>query len=157
MDSLVYLETTVVSYLTAWRSPHLVMAANQEATRNWWDEERGKFRVCISQAVIEEASAGDPRAAQRRLEILEDLPELDITDEARALAKELLAGVPLPRQAEVDALHIAVATAHGADYLLTWNCRHIANAALRHRIETVCRSQGLEPPIICTPLELMEG
>ncbi len=156
MKLKVYLETTIVSYLTAWRSPQLVMAANQEATRDWWDGRKNDFDLFISQAVIEEASVGDREAARRRLEVLGGIPELDVSDEARELAKQLVAKVPLSPNAEVDALHIALATTHGMDYLLTWNCRHIANAALRHRVEAVCRSAGYQPPIMCTPLELME-
>lgn len=157
MKPLVYLETTIVSYLTAWRSSHLVTAANQEATRAWWDEVRPNYNICISQVVFQEASSGDLDAASRRREVLESIQEVEVNDQARELAKRLIKGIPLPPHAEIDALHIAVATVHGADYLLTWNCNHIANASLRHRIESVCRSANYEPPIICTPLELMEG
>jgi hypothetical protein len=133
-----------------------MMAAHQEATRTWWDEQKDSFDVFISKAVTEEASAGDSDAAQRRLEVLKDIPELDITDEARDLAKMLIANTPLPEKAQIDALHIAVATVHGMDYLLTWNCRHIANATYRHPIDAVCESAGYQAPILCTPLELME-
>ena len=156
MEEKVYLETTVVSYLTAWRSPQLLMAAHQQATRTWWDERKSNFDVFTSRAVIEEASVGDPDAARRRLQVLEDIPELDITDSVRDLAKILISNTPLPERAQIDALHIAVATAHGMDYLLTWNCRHIANATFRHQINTVCESTGYQAPILCTPLELME-
>ena len=156
MKEKVYLETTVVSYLTAWRSPQLLMAAHQQATRTWWDEQKSNFDVFTSRAVIEEASVGNPDAVQRRLQVLEDIPELDITDSARDLAKILISNTPLPEKAQIDALHIAVATAHGMDYLLTWNCRHIANATFRHQINTVCESTGYQAPILCTPLELME-
>ena len=156
MKPSVYIETTIPSYLTAWRSPGLVMAANQEATRSWWDTSRPKYELFISQLVTDEASSGDPEAAKRRLAIIDDLPELDISEQAEALAAQLLASAALPEKAKTDALHIAVATVHGIDYLLTWNCKHIANAALRPKIESVCRAAGYEPPIICTPLELME-
>lgn len=64
---------------------------------------------------------------------------------------------PLPRKAAVDALHISIATVHKVEYLLTWDCRHIANAAMRIKIEAVCRSRGCTAPIMCTPEELMEG
>jgi len=156
MKPSVYIETTIPSYLTAWRNPELVMAANQEATRSWWDTSRPKYDLFISQLVTDEASSGDPEAAKRRLAIIDDLPELDISEQAEALAAQLLASAALPEKAKTDALHIAVATVHGIDYLLTWNCKHIANAALRPKIESVCRAAGYEPPIICTPLELME-
>ena len=156
MNPKVYIETTIISYLTAWPSQKLVMAANQETTRNWWDEERQHFDLFISEAVIQEASAGDLDAAWRRLEVIQDLPELPITDEARLLAKELIQQTPLPEKARIDALHVATATVNGMDYLLTWNCRHIANATLRNSMAEVCRSAGYEMPIICTPLELIQ-
>jgi len=156
MKPKVYLETTIISYLTAWRSPQLVMAAHQESTRNWWDEERHGFDLFVSEAVVQEASAGDPAAARKRLEIIGDLSQLQITDEARLLAKELTEKTPLPETARVDALHIATATVHGMDYLLTWNCRHIANAALRKSLAAICEAAGYEIPVICTPIELIE-
>jgi predicted nucleic acid-binding protein len=151
----VYIETSIVSYLTAWRSPDLVMAANQEMTKEWW-ERRGNFDLYISALVIQEASAGDPTAAKKRLEQLEGIPELDITEDVESFANQLLKNIPLPQKAKIDALHIAVATINGIDYLLTWNCAHIANAILRPKIEALCRESGYEPPIICTPQELKE-
>ena len=156
MKPKIYLETTIVSYLTAWPSRDLVMAANQQTTRDWWARHRGDCDLYTSDIVVQEATAGDPDAAKRRLEVLQDLAELAITEHSRALAKRLVEEVPLPRKAQVDALHIAIATVSGMDYLLTWNCTHIANAALRHRIEAVCRAADYEPPVICTPQELLE-
>ena len=156
MKLTVYVETSVFSYLTAWRSPQLVMAANQEATRDWWDSRRPKFDVFVSAIVVQEAAAGDPDAAMRRLNEIDDLPELDVSVEVEQLADQLLNGAALPEKAKADALHIAVAAVHGMDFLLTWNCRHIANAAMRSVIEAICRRAGYEPPVICTPLELME-
>lgn len=156
MKSSVYIETTIPSYLTAWRSPELVMAANQEATRKWWDESRAKFELFISQLVIGEISNGDPEAVKRRIAVVENLPELTLTDKAEALAAKLLLGAALPQKATADALHIAIATVHGMDYLLTWNCTHIANAIMRPKIESICRAAGYEPPVICTPPELVE-
>ena len=156
MKPKVYLETTIVSYLTAWRSSEIVTAANQEATRKWWDEQKPEFDLFVSEAVFQEASAGDADAVRRRMEVLRNIAELGVTDAARDLARSLVAEVPLPTTAEIDALHIAVATVHGMDYLMTWNCRHIANATLRHRIESVCNVAGYVAPIICTPLELTE-
>jgi len=156
MKPSVYIETTIPSYLTAWRSPELVMAANQEATRSWWDTSRPKFDIFISALVLDEASSGDPAAAQRRMEIIREIPALDVSELAEELAVRLLAASALPEKAKADALHIAIATVHGIDYLLTWNCKHIANATMRLKIESICRSSGYEPPIICTPLELME-
>ena len=155
MKPKVYIETTIISYLTAWRSPQLVMAANQEATRNWWDEERDRFDLFVSQIVIQEASAGDAAAAQRRLESISGLAELPITDEVSLLAKKLIDKTPLPEKAKLDALHIATATVNGMDYLLTWNCRHIANATLRNSMNQICQAVGYEMPVICTPIELI--
>ena len=94
--------------------------------------------------------------ATRRLAALQDAVLLEVTDDATTLAEQLIAGGGLPAKARVDAFHVAVATVHGMDYLLSWNCTHIANATLRGRIETLCRVAGFAPPVICTPLELVE-
>lgn len=157
MKPTVYVETTIVGYLTSRPSRDLVTAANQQLTHDWWDQHREKYDIYVSEAVVEESSAGGPEAAQERLDLLADFPALDATAEAESLAERLIEDVPLPRKAELDALHIATATIHGMDYLLTWNCTHIANATLLHRIEDTCRSAGFTPPSICTPLQLMEG
>ncbi len=150
-----YLETTIPSYLTAWRSRDLIKAAHQEATREWW-EGRSRFELYVSQVVVRESAGGDPEAAAQRLQALAGIPILDVTEDAEVLAGDLIDRGPLPKKAAVDALHIAVATVHGMDYLLTWNCTHIANAATRGGIEAVCRENGMAPPTICTPIELME-
>lgn len=152
----IYLETTIVGYLTSRLSRDLVTAGNQQLTQEWWLDHREHFDLYVSQFVMEECGAGDPRASQERIDVLAGIQQLAVTDEVAALAAELVEGVPLPAKAEVDALHIAAATVGGMDYLLTWNCTHIANAALRQRIEAVCRCRGYEPPTICTPQELME-
>jgi hypothetical protein len=156
MKPRVYLETTVPSYLTAWPSPEAVTAGHQRTTRDWWETRREDFDLFASQFVIDEASLGDPDAAARRLEVLADVPLLEPGDDVYQLADKLVKQVPLPAKAAADSLHIAIATVNGMDYLLTWNCTHIANAALRARIEKVCRDAGYEPPVICTPEELMK-
>jgi len=150
----VYLETTIPSYLTAWRSPELVMAARQQITRDWWDTRRNDFELFISQLVIDEASAGDAAAAARRLEVLEGITLLEFGEDANVLSKLLVRELSLPTRAESDAVHIALAVVSGIDYLLTWNCTHIANAALRPRIEVACRALSYRMPVICTPEEL---
>ena len=155
MKPRVYLETTIPSYLTVWPSRDLVRAAHQQITRDWWDRRRAEFELYISQVVLRECQAGDATAAAERLKILQDLPLLEQTEEATRLAQALVDRVPLPERAAVDALHVAIATVHGVDYLLTWNCTHIANATLRDPIESVCRENGCEPPAICTPDELL--
>jgi hypothetical protein len=151
-----YLETTIPSYLTGWLSRDLIMAAHQQTTREWWETRRQDFELFVSQFVIDEAGLGDPDAARRRLEMLANLPLLDASEEVSKLADALMKRVPLPPKALADSLHIAIATVNGMDYLLTWNCTHIANAALRSNIEAVCRESGFEPPVICTPEELLK-
>ena len=156
MKQRIYLETTIASYLVSRPSGDVRVAANQVTTIDWWDKRREAFDLFISEFVLAEASLGDPTLADRRMEILRGIPELDATDEARALGDALLVDGPIPTKARIDAYHIAVAAVHGVDFLLTWNCTHIANAAMRSDIEAVCRDHGLEPPVICTPQELME-
>jgi hypothetical protein len=143
----VYLETTVISYLTAAPSRDIVPAAHQQITREWW-ERRKDFDLFVSQAVITEAGRGDSGAAARRLAALEDVGVLEVTEDASKLAEAFIVHA-LPAKAAVDALHIAVAVVMGMDYVLTWNCTHIANAAIRPRIEEACRKLGYEPPVIC--------
>ena len=154
MSARTYLETTIVSYLTAWPSRDLVLAAHQQVTRDWWAT-RGSCELFISQFVLDEAAAGDAAAAAQRLEAIRDATLLDVTEDAILLAGDLVAGGGLPPKARLDALHVAMATVHGMDFLITWNCKHIANAATRHIIEDLCRAAGFEPPVICTPLELL--
>ena len=155
MKPRVYIETTIPSYLTAWQSPQLVMAANQQVTREWWHDRRDEFDLFCSDLVVREAGAGDPDAAARRLAVIQEIPLLDGGAMADDLARALLSEVPLPTKAAADALHIAIAATNGIDYLLTWNCTHIANAEFRDRIAEVCLSFGLRCPTICTPQELL--
>ena len=156
MKPRIYIETSIPSYLTSRRSRDLIAAANQELTQEWWDTRKDDFDLVISEFVSREAAAGDPNAARDRLAAIAGIPELNITDEVGELAQILIEKIPLPEKAQLDALHIAIATVHGADYLLTWNCAHINNAELRPKIEALCRLQGYEPPIICTPQELLK-
>jgi predicted nucleic acid-binding protein len=152
----VYVETTIPSYLVGWLSRNdLQVASNQELTRRWWLSRRDNFELFVSAAVIDEASDGDPALATERLRFLSGLPLLTITPEAHDLKAMLLREQSLPRNAEADALHIATAAVHGIEYLLTWNCKHIANAVTLPSIYAVCRDAGYEPPFVCTPQELM--
>jgi predicted nucleic acid-binding protein len=157
MPGTVYVETSVVSYLTARPSGNIVIAAHQQLTREWWNTRRRIFRLYTSQLVLREAAGGDPEMAAERLRLLQELPALDISDRAGSLAKALVSAGAPPAAAPEDALHIAIAVVNGLEYLLTWNCRHIANAAMRRRIERVCRAEGYEPTILCTPEELLDG
>ena len=155
MKSKVYVETTIVSYLVARRTRDVIVGAHQELTRRWWRQRR-RFEMFASPLVIEEASRGDAVARRKRLRLLRDLALLEVNDDSRVVGRQLLVKGPLPAQAAVDALHIALAAMHGMEYLVTWNCRHIANAWMRSRIEQVIRDLGYEPPILCTPEELLE-
>ena len=151
----VYLETTFISYLVARPSRDLLVAAHQQASEEWWSSRRGEFKCCVSQVVIDEASVGDPTEVEKRLAIISDMAALEITEEAEALTQAILAGGILPPRAVRDAAHVAVAAVHVVDYLLTWNCRHLANAQIARRIALVCERLGYRMPIICTPEELM--
>lgn len=152
----VYIETTVVSYLTARPSSELITTAHQKITQDWWNTKREDFQLFASELVIQEASAGDVDASQRRLEILTPIPLLQADTSTRRLAGFLAKATNIPQRAYADVAHIAMAVTNGMDFLLTWNCRHIANAQLRTIIENVCESQGYVAPTICTPEELME-
>ena len=156
MPPHVYIETTIVSYLTARPSRDVILAAHQQITDEWWHDRRTHFELYTAQPVLDEAAKGDVEAVKARLEKLAPLPLLDIAEEVSDLAASLIREGPLPKKAAVDAVHIATAAVHGMDYLLTWNCKHIANASMRNKIEAVIRSRGHEPPILCTPEELLE-
>ncbi len=156
MKPKVYIETTVINYLTSRPSRDLRMAAHQQSTQDWWHDRRGSFELFASQLVIQEASRGNKEAAKSRLGHLIKIALLDTTDEASALAEMLVENKLIPPNVIEDAVHIAVATTNAMDYLLTWNLKHIANATLRGKIEALCRAEGYEPPVICTPEELME-
>ena len=156
MKPRLYLETTIPSYLVARRSRDLRLAADQETTQQWWETERHDYELFISQAVVREVSKGDPHFAASRLDHLRNIPLLPRTSDASALITHLLASGIIPAVAEDDAAHIGLAAAHGMEFLLTWNCRHINNHHLRARIERACSIFGLAAPDICTPAELMK-
>src|SRR4051794_31541563 len=149
----VYLETTFISYLVARPSRDVIVAGHQQITQDWWANRRSEFGCCISQVVIDEASLGDPAEVQKRLTIVSSLPSLELTSDATSLTQAILADKILPPHALADAAHIAVATIHAIDYLLTWNCKHLANAQIARRIKVVCEMLGHKVPIICTPEE----
>ena len=155
MSPKVYVETSIVSYLTSLPSRDLVTAAHQQITREWWAK-RERFDLFVSQLVLDEAAGGDCEAAGRRIREITGLGRLEVNASARALARAMIDGRAIPPTAAVDALHVATAAVHGMEYLITWNCKHIANAVMRQRIESICRQQGVDPPTICTPEELLE-
>ena len=152
----VYLETTFISYLVAFPSRDLVVAAHQQVTNDWWNYQKEKYECYISEIVIDESSAGDEKEIQKRLKIIDELKLLDLTKEVDELTKAILKSGVIPPKAVRDAAHIAVATVHEVDYLLTWNCTHIANAHILKKIEKICILSGFQMPTICTPENLME-
>ena len=151
----VYLETTFISYLVARPSRDVIVAGHQQTTQEWWDNRRSRFDCSVSQVVIDEASLGDPAEVQKRLAIIAGLPTFEVTEDAKALATAIMAAGMLPAHAFPDAAHVAVSAVHAVDYLLTWNCKHLANAQIARRIAVVCEKSSRKMPIICTPDELM--
>ena len=157
MKPTVYIETSIVSYLAARPSNDIRVAASQNITADWWDTRRADFDLFVSEFVVVESSKGDAEAARRRLLVIQDIAEIEVSNSVRDLAAALIKEGSLPGNAVIDAFHVSVAAVNGINYLLTWNCAHIANAVMRPKIESVCRKNGFEPPIICTPSELLEG
>ena len=158
MRRRVYLETTFISYLTAPRpSRTVIVAAHQEITVQWWESRRHDFDLVVSELVLREAAGGDPEVAQRRLSVLAGLPRLALTEDALWLGTEFLRRRLLPEKAAEDGMHIAVATVHRVDYLLTWNCTHIANPEIQERMAEFLFERGFVLPFICTPEELLGG
>lgn len=157
MSETVYIETSILGYLTARPSRDIVVAANIEITREWWDTRRADFQLYSSQAVVKETSQGDATIASQRLEILRNLSLLELNQFVLDLAEQFLGHSNLPAKADVDAVHIAAATVHGMDYLLTWNCKHIANAQIQRKLAEISSDFGYELPVLCTPYELLEG
>ncbi|XCN71261.1 MAG: type II toxin-antitoxin system VapC family toxin [Candidatus Electrothrix aestuarii] len=155
MKQSVYIETSIPSYLTARPSRDIRASAWQQITGQWWDEVRPAYELFTSELTVVEAAAGNSEAAARRLEAIADLGRLPIDEEAKELAELLIAKGGIPAAAEADALHVAVAAVHHIDYLLTWNCRHIDNAANKPIIRKICTETGYICPEICTPMELM--
>ncbi len=153
----VYLETTIPSFLTARPSNDLILAGQQQLTLRWWNTRKRHYSVFISELVIEEAGRGDSHASRKRINAIKSLPVLEIDDETIKLGAKILKSGAIPQKAAADAGHVAVAARHGIDYLLTWNCKHIANAEIIRRLDQVIRDQGYLAPTICTPTELFGG
>ena len=156
MKETVYLETSVVSYLTARPSRDMVVAAHQELSRQWWETRASRFEIVVSELVREESSGGDTDASRRRLAVIDSLSVLKANDVALDLAERLVSQSLVPKEFAADALHISIAAVNGIDYLMTWNCKHLANAARRQKIEALVNHAGYACPVICTPEELME-
>jgi len=152
-----YLESSVVSYLAARPASNVLAAAHQQLTHDWWKRRRENFDLYISVEVMNEIRRGDAAAAQLRLGFVAGLPVLETDNEARALAAAIIRSSAVPAKASADALHIAVATVNGMEFLLSWNCTHIANGFVQRAINRICRDLGYDPPLVVTPEELMEG
>lgn len=146
MPPRAYIETTIVSYLTSRPSGEPLSREHQQLTRRWWEQRRQRFELYVSEIVLDEAARGDPSAAESRRLVIETLPILRVNEPARQLAAAILASAALP-----------IATVNAMDFLLTWNCTHIANGIVLRTVGAVSREMGFEPPIVCTPEELMEG
>ncbi len=156
MDT-VYIETSIVSHATAWPSSDIQIAALQHQSRNWWSVERPKFELVTSQLVIDEASAGDPLAASERLKLLDGLPTVAINEDVRTLARAIVSASIMPQKAAADALHVAAAAVAGVQYILTLNCKHIANAHELPRVYRLLDEHGFGQLLICTPAEFLGG
>ena len=154
MANSVYIETSIISYLTSRVSRDLIGAARQQLTQTWW-QVRLNYDLYISEVVSLECAAGDPIAAKKRLDAIQQLPLLRVTTEAIEISKGLVARGIIPTKAAEDALHISIATVHAMDFLLTWNCRHIANPEIQKRIAQYLEERRLFLPFICTPDELL--
>jgi hypothetical protein len=151
----VYIETSIVSYLVGRPSRDAIMAERQRQTVEWWGTRRGEYRLVTSNVVFREAGRGEAAMALARIAALAGIPVLRMRPVATALAHSLIARGPLPAKAATDASHIAVAAIESVDYLLTWNCRHIANPRIYPAIVRICRERGLKPPVLCTPDDLL--
>jgi len=155
MSESVYIETSILGYLTARSTRNLILAANTEVTKEWWDSRRSEFTIYISQVVLDEVSRGDREIATKRLEILNGVPLVELNQSVRSLSAQFLTRSNLPPKASDDAVHIAAATVHRLDYLLTWNCKHIANAQIQRKLAEISLDFGYQLPVICTPYELL--
>ena len=157
IDKTVYIETSVVSHLTARPTSNVFVVARQIATTEWWDTQSTHFELCTSSVTIEEAERVHPEAVARRLEALDGMTLLPITDAVDALADALIHRRAVPSNVRNDAVHIAVSAVHNIAYLLTGKLRHITNAVTRPLIGEVCEQHGYRSPVICTPNELLGG
>jgi len=155
VSKAVYIETSIIGCLTARSTKNLIIAENIETTRDWWQNRRNGFDLYISQVVLDEVATGDAEIALKRLEILNELPLVELNQAVRHLATQFLMRSNLPPKASDDEVHIAAATVHRLDYWLTWNCKHIANAQIQRKLAEISLDLGYELPIICTPYELL--
>lgn len=157
MKPTLYLETSVISYLTAKPSRDLIAYSRQEITRDWWEKKRLEYEITISEVVLEEAAQGDKRAAKRRYQLIKDIRVLILNPLIRDLASLLLTRLEIPESALPDLYHLSIASHYGIDYLVTWNCKHLANARIIKDLNEFGREMKFHVPVICTPIELLEA
>ena len=156
MKPSVYIETSVVSYLTSRPSRDLVVAGHQQITREWWERILPIIRPVISEFVIDESSMGDSGSAALRLGSIDGFKVLEVNSEIETLAEKYFSAINIPERSRIDASHLAVAAWHGVDYVLSWNCKHIASARVQRILEDLNRELAIITPTVCTPEELME-
>ncbi len=151
MKQAVYIETTIPSYYSDGREE---LQRDILRTREWWDEERGDYECYSSPVVLEELEAGDYPTRERCVELLEGLPLLEIVPEVLEVARVYQADGLMPTRPAADAIHVALASWYRMDYLLTWNCRHIANANKARHLEAINLRLRLGLPMLVTPHQL---
>jgi len=156
MKPTVYIETSVISYLTAYMSRDLVVAAHQQLTQDWWKQALPQLEAYISSVVLEEISQGDSDAAARRTKVVGSFGILEVVPEVKELADLYFTAIDISEKARADSYHLALSVYHGMDYLVTWNCTHIAGGKVKRIIDVVNSKRGVNTPVICTPEELME-
>ncbi len=157
MKQSVYIETTVLSYLTSRPSRDLVVAAHQQVTVEWWENSLPLLEPFISPLVIEETSRGDETAARLGLEKIAGFSILEINEEVRRLAELYFESIQITEKARGDAYHLAVSAYHGMDFLVSWNFGHILNPRVKAVVQHLNTVRGISTPIICSPEELMEA
>ena len=150
----IYIESTIPSYVVARPARDLLQAARQQTSKDWWELKRHQHELFTSQIVLAEISSGETEMAKQRLETLAGIPVLRVNEQAENLTLQILGSGLLPADADRDAGHIALATVYEMDILLSWNCRHIANAAIQARLRKLAAKSGLTLPVLCTPDEL---
>jgi hypothetical protein len=152
----IYVETSVISYLTNRPALDVITAGHQATTYQWWEQCSTRFDLVISQFVLDECAAGDPVAASKRMATIAGLALLDASrPEVESVAQALIEAGALPAKAYIDASHIAVCSVAGVEMLLTWNFKHIANGAMMKKIQAVCAANGFDCPQLLTPLQLL--
>jgi predicted nucleic acid-binding protein len=155
MKPRVYVETSVLSYLAARPSRNAITAARQLITQRWWETEREKYVLVISELVEAECGRGDPELIKRRQALLGVVSLFPVNEKILELARRLIGPGAVPEKAGPDAVHIAAAAIEQCEYLLTWNFRHIANVRIRREVERILAKHGYHQTTICTPEELV--